>query len=44
MTFSRVPTWRWVPRLYRATHVDAPYRNLVHISFWLILWGKKHDR
>ena len=25
MTFSRVPTWRWVPRLYRATHVDAPY-------------------
>lgn len=41
MTFSRVPTWRWVPRLYRATHVDAPYRNLVHIGFWLILWGKK---
>jgi hypothetical protein len=41
MNISRVVTWRWIPRRYRATHPDAPYANLVHAGCWLILWGKK---
>jgi hypothetical protein len=44
MTFARILEWRWIPRRYRASHPDAPYRNLVHVGFWLILWEKKHDR
>jgi hypothetical protein len=40
MTFARITKWRWVPRLYRSQHVNAPYRNMIHIGYWLVLWGR----
>lgn len=41
MTFTRIVTWRWWPKVYHAQHIEAPYRKLIHIGFWLIILGKK---
>jgi hypothetical protein len=41
MTTTRIATWRWIPRRYRTKDPKAPYRNLVHVGFWLILWGEQ---
>lgn len=35
--------WNWTPRLYRAQHVDAPYRMIIAWGFWLAFIGGKHD-
>jgi hypothetical protein len=44
MKIVRTSGWRWWPTVFRAQHVDAPYRTLIRFGCWLIFLGGRNDR
>ena len=38
MTIARV-FWRWTPFIGRCADPSAPFSHVVHIGWWLILFG-----
>ena len=42
MTIARV-FWRWTPFFGRCDNPDAPFRHVLHIGCWLILFGRPKE-
>ena len=43
MMIGRQSRWRWIPSIFVAESVQAPYRYVIYIGYWLIFLGKRHD-